>query len=207
MAFNPGNASQSSPAPAARSSQTPKVGRINLKNVRLSFPHLFKPKAVSEGGKATYSATFLIPKDTPEGVALAREVQASMAAVARELWGENIPKLKSEKLCLRDGDDETWDGYENCFYVNARNPNRVQVVDRNLSPIVESDDKLYGGCYVNGVITIWAQNNSYGQRINATLEAVQFVRDGDPFGSKKPSASEFFSDLSSESDGALAGLL
>jgi len=29
---------------------------------------------------------------------------------------------------------------------------------------------------------LWAQNNQYGKRINAQLDGVQFVRDGDPFG-------------------------
>ena len=32
------------------------------------------------------------------------------------------------------------------------------------------------------VIDVWAQNNQYGKRINAQLDGVQFVRDGEPFG-------------------------
>jgi len=200
MAFQPRNNSFRKPQTSAAANPTlPKVGRLTLKGVRLSFPKLFTPSQVSDASKPTYSATFLIPKDTPEGKAQAQAVNAAMSAVAKQIWGDQIPKLKPEKLALRDGDQETWDGYEGCWYVNARNPKRVPVVDRDgQTPLVESDGKIYGGCYVNAVVTIWAQNNSYGQRINATLEAVQFVREGEPFGSGAPRGESFFTDLTAE---------
>ena len=37
---------------------------IQLKNVRLSFPQIWTPKAYMEGQKAKYSANFLLDKDS-----------------------------------------------------------------------------------------------------------------------------------------------
>jgi hypothetical protein len=41
-----------------------------------------------------------------------------------------------------------------------------------------SSGKPYSGCYVNAVIELWAQDNKFGKRINASLMGVQFLRDG-----------------------------
>jgi hypothetical protein len=41
-----------------------------------------------------------------------------------------------------------------------------------------SSGKVYSGCYVNASIELWAQDNKFGKRINATLMGVQFLRDG-----------------------------
>ena len=40
-------------------------------------------------------------------------------------------------------------------------------------------------------MTLWAQNNGYGKRINAQLDGVQFVRDGEAFGEGGISADAF----------------
>jgi hypothetical protein len=56
------------------------------------------------------------------------------------------------------------------------------VVDAARQALTERSGKPYAGCYVNASIELWAQDNAYGKRINATLRGVQFVRDGDSFG-------------------------
>jgi hypothetical protein len=40
----------------------------------------------------------------------------------------------------------------------------------------------FAGSYVVGLITLWAQDNQFGKRINANLLGVQYVREGTPFG-------------------------
>ena len=63
--------------------------------------------------------------------------------------------------------------------------------------VVEMDPKtaqkyIYSGCYVDCSVEIWAQDNQYGQRVNAQLRGVMFVRDGDAFGAGgSASADEF----------------
>jgi hypothetical protein len=63
------------------------------------------------------------------------------------------------------------------------------VIDRDKTPLAESDNRPYSGCYVNCIIELWAQNNAYGKRINANLLAVQFYKDGQPFGDAGANAS------------------
>jgi hypothetical protein len=65
------------------------------------------------------------------------------------------------------------------------------VINRDKSPIAEGDNVVYAGCYVNGIVSLWAQNNQYGKRINAQLDGVQFVRDGEPFGDGAVSVDAF----------------
>ena len=65
------------------------------------------------------------------------------------------------------------------------------VINRDKTPITEDDNVVYAGCYVNAIITLWAQNNSYGKRVNAQLDGVQFVRDGEPFGDGGISVDQF----------------
>jgi hypothetical protein len=57
--------------------------------------------------------------------------------------------------------------------------------------LTEDDNVVYAGCYVNAIITLWVQNNSYGKRVNAQLDGVQFAKDGEPFGAGGIDADEF----------------
>jgi hypothetical protein len=50
---------------------------------------------------------------------------------------------------------------------------------------------LYGGCYVNASIDVWVMDNSYGKKVLASLNAIQFVKDGEAFGSKSEAADDF----------------
>ncbi len=86
------------------------------------------------------------------------------------------------KVCLHDGDKKAeYEGYPNNKFVSASNKARPRVVDRDNSILVQADGRPYAGCYVNAVIDIWAQDNNFGKRINASLSGVQFLRDSDAF--------------------------
>ena len=153
------------------------MSKITLKNVRLSFPSLWR-KAVFNGEDTKFEATFLLDKD--EHADKIAEIEAAVAATIKEqLKGA---KLKADKICLRDGDQETYDGYEGCMSFKASNGRRPLVIDRDRTPLTEDDGKPYAGCYVNATVELWAQNNQYGKRINANLLGVQFVADGESFG-------------------------
>ena len=155
---------------------------IKLKNVRLSFPVLFEAKSFEEGGKKDFSASFLIPKASP----LAAELKAEFAKVAAEKWGEKGPALlqtlfRDDRMCLHDGDRKDYDGYEGHLFLRASNSVRPLVIDGARNPISEKDGKIYSGCDVNATITVWAQDNKFGRRINANLRGVQFHKDGEAF--------------------------
>ena len=152
------------------------MSKIILKNVRVSFPSLFK-KGSFNGEETKYEATFLLNKE--EHADSIAEIKAQIADLVKvNLKGAKVP---ADKLCLRDGDEVEYDGYAGCYSIKCSTKKRPIVIDRDRSPLTEDDNKPYGGCYVNASIDFWVQNNAYGKRVNSTLLAVQFAKDGAPF--------------------------
>lgn len=177
--------------------------RILLKDVRLAFPSLWKPSTPkgSQGGEAAFSASFLMPKNHRQ----LPELEAAFKAIAKEKWGVKadviLKALKSgDKLCLHNGDAKSdYEGFENNMFISSRSKVRPTVFDGQRNELSEADGKPYSGCYVNASIELWAQDNSYGKRINAQLRGVQFLRDGDAFaGGARPADADEFDEISAE---------
>jgi hypothetical protein len=171
------------------------MAKFTLKNVRLSFPSLFQ-KAVFNGTETKFEATFLLNKE--DHADMIKQIQAEIARMVKEdLKGA---KLGADKICLRDGDDTSYDGYGGCMSIKASNSKRPLCIDRDKTPLAENDGKPYSGCYVNGIIELWAQNNEYGKRINANLLGVQFYGDGEPFASGAAASMDDFDAFEDDSD-------
>lgn len=190
----------------------PVLGELRLHNVRLSFPHLFVPQPGIRDEKTgitsepRWSACFLIEKTNK--VELRKYAAARDEAKAAK-WGDekNWPKLKPERLCMRDGDLENYDGYAGHYYIasgrstktkdGAENP-PPSLVDRDPKVrLTRQSGKLYAGCFVNALVRVWAQDDSkFGKRLNCSLEAVQFYDHGTPFGAMPVVPEEVFEDYS-----------
>lgn len=172
--------------------------QIKLTTVRLAFPALFEAKTVNGEGKPAFSGSFLIDPKDPQ----IKTLNAATDAVAKEKWGAKADAVlkqmrAQDKVCLHDGDlKEQYDGFADHFYVSARSATRPTVLDRDKSPLVEADGKPYAGCYVNVSLDIWAQDNNYGKRVNASLRGVQFAKDGDAFAGGGAASEDEFDDLS-----------
>jgi hypothetical protein len=169
---------------------------VILTEVVLSYPNLFKARAAIDGGTPKFSASFILDKTRDRNQI--ESLRAKITALAKEKL-EKVPP--ADRLCLKDGaNKEDIAGYgDDVMFVSASSDRRPAVVDRGRRPVAEADDTVYGGCVVNAVIRLWAQNNQYGKRINASLEAVQFVRDGERFGAPPVDPEDSFPDLE-ESD-------
>ena len=77
----------------------------------------------------------------------------------------------------------------------------IKKANKDKTPLTEDDNVIYGGCYVNAIIELWAQDNNYGKRINANLLGVQFHKDGEPFGGGGVSVkADDFDDVSGDDD-------
>jgi len=168
-------------------------GSFIVKNVRLSYPHLFRLFAFEEGQTPKFSAKFLLDKKTH-----AKEIDYLQEKIG-ELIKEKLElkKLSEDKICLRDGDeaDTVKEEQVNQFVLSASDSKRPVVVDSDGSPLTEEDGKPYAGCYVHLRFTFWAQNNKWGKRINCNLLGVKFAKDGDEFASgNRPSADDMFDD-------------
>lgn len=175
------------------------AGRIMLRNVRLAFPSLFEPSTFGDGDPA-YQATFIIAGDDPQIATINKVIES----VAKEKWGAkadaNLKALRtSGKVALKNGDEKSqYDGFEGNWFIAPRAKTRPTVVDGQRQPLNERDGRIYAGCYVNASIEIWAQDNAYGKRVNATLRGVQFVRDGEAFGGGRPAQVDEFDELEAD---------
>lgn len=164
---------------------------ITLPNVRLSFPHLFTAHAMEEGQEAKFSATFLLD-NTIHGALLDH-----IDAVIERLALDQFKKKIGFKRCLKDGNEKSeLEGYgDGISFLTASNKVRPGVVDRRLNPVTEADGIIYAGCYVNAIIRLWVQDNKWGKRVNAQLQCVQFVKDGESFGVSTVDPTKAFSAL------------
>ena len=164
--------------------------KVLLKNVRLSFPSLFATEVYGGEDTGKFAATFLIPKSDTKTVAT---IEQACKQALIEKYGEGKTP-KGFKLPLVDGDDKEYQGYADHVCIKASTKKRPTLVNRDKTPIVEEDGILYGGCYVNASIDVWVMDNSYGKKVLASLNAIQFVKDGEAFGTKSEGA-ECFEDL------------
>lgn len=170
------------------------MSKIKMQAVRLSFPSLFNTAKFGGEDTGKYEATFVLDK-----VEHAEVIAGIKAQIERLMKEELKGKVPSDKLCLKDGDEMGRPEFEGKYTIKASTKKRPLVINRDKSPITESDNVIYAGCYVNAIVSLWAQNNNYGKRINAQLDGVQFCRDGEAFGDGAVSVNEFDA-FGSESD-------
>lgn len=176
--------------------------KIKLNNVRLAFPSLFEAKTVNGEGDPRFSAVFLIDAKDPQ----LDTIRSTLKKAAQEKWGEKWEAVytqleKQLKICLHDGDEKAdYEGFPGNFFLNAANKVRPTVIDRDRSALVQSDGRPYAGCYVNAVVDVWAMDNNFGKRINASLSGVQFLRDGDAFAGGGVASASDFDDISEGAD-------
>lgn len=187
---------------------------IRLKNVCISFPTLASPEAFG-GDEAAYSAKFSIDPKSEN----AKIIDAAIAAAAEEKWeGKANTVLKSfgddsKKICYlkkpyqNQKTGEVYDGFEGMYSLSARNKkNRPTIVDRFGREVTDAaaiKSMIYSGCHVHATIEIWAQDNTFGRGIRATLTGVMFAKDGKAFGGSAPATANDFADLAQSEDEAL----
>ena len=175
--------------------------KIQLRNVRLSFPTLHKadvPKGY-DNAEPKYSANFLLdPKDDMNKKAI-KECSAEIKRLIQEAWGKAPPKMKPIE-CYGKGEmftnnttKQPYDGYEGVYAISANNKKRPNCYDRDKSQLTpdEVEQRLYAGCYVDAIVNFWVQDNQYGEAIRCSLQGVRFRTDGEEFGSGGATADEF----------------
>lgn len=170
------------------------MSKITLQNVRLSFPSLFR-KAVFGGDETKFEATFLLDKKTHAEVI--KKIEAGIEAISADKHKGKA--LAADKVCLKDGDTIEYDGYAGNMSIKASSTKRPMVIGKDKTPLTEDDGKPYAGCYVNAVVELWGQKNQFGERVNANLLAVQFAKDGDPFGDGVTASIDDFDNIETES--------
>jgi Enterobacter phage Enc34, ssDNA-binding protein len=182
--------------------QTESVGKVFLTNVRLAFANIFEAKAAKAEAEPRFSARFIIEPGSEN----AKKLDKAVLAVATETWKDKatavLKKLvEDNRICYirsdkTDKNGEVYEGFEDSYSISASNKRRPSIFDRDpKQQLVAADGRPYSGCYVNALVTVWAQDNQWGRRVNAELNGVQFVSDGDSFGGGRVASKDEFSDL------------
>ena len=165
--------------------------KIKLNNVRFSFPSIFN-KSEFNGQVGKFEATFLMNKESQ--AKMIADVEAQISLIQKD----NKAKVSPDKICLKDGEFVDYDGYAGCMSIKAGSNRRPTVLGRDKAPVVEEDNIVYAGCYVNAVIELWFQDNSYGKRVNCNLLGIQFAKDGDTFGAGDTDVSDDFDTIDND---------
>lgn len=192
---------------------------VKVKNARGAFLHLHVPQpgmARDDGtaGDPKFNGNFIIEKG---GVA-SKAIRAAMEEVAIEQWGANgvkiLDNLEASKKCLRDGDKAldkngvVYAGYEGNEYIVASNTTKPGLFDNKKDPktdkaraLLTDDGTIYGGCYVNLSLDVYALDNSTKKikGVFCELRGVQFNAHGDRLGSSAPASADEF-DTSDDED-------
>ncbi|MGB2561160.1 MAG: ssDNA-binding protein [Akkermansiaceae bacterium] len=169
------------------------MSKLILKNVRLSFSELFEPVSKFDGPEK-FSACFIIDPKSDDGKAnLAGFKKIVRALEAEKFGGDELP---TDKLPIQDGSAKDYSGWAGNVVISAANKKRPVIVGRKRQPVAEGDvDTPYAGCYVNAVVDLWALNARGVKRIVASLEAVQFAADGEPFTASNVDVKSDFDDI------------
>lgn len=176
------------------SSDKPKgLGNLLLTSVRFSYLYCFEPFVARPTPKnpnptPTFTAHGIMTPDHPDLKRVVATIEAVGAAHQWKkglTWAQVKEKLRAtDSLCLHRG-DVTKAGqpeYAGKFYISANNKRRFSIYGPAREIYTAQDGKPYSGCWGNMTVDIYAQDNDFGQRINATITGVQFTRDDEAFG-------------------------
>lgn len=178
---------------------------LQLKNVRLSFPAVFKPQAYGDGNPA-YGAKLIVEPKSANVEAIRKVIHEA----AKAQWGDKadaiVKQLTADKKSAwvegpyRNKDGDVYDGFEGNYFLSTRSEKlRPTALGRDKQPVTEADNVIYGGCYVDASVDIYMQDSpKWGRRINAVLRGVRFVREGDAFGGSSAASADEFEDLDDE---------
>lgn len=176
---------------------------LMLKRKRLAFPALAVPQAIGDGEPA-YGGRLIIQPSDPD----VELIDKAIIEVAREKWKDKADDIlqvlrEDKKLCFLKAPyrssktGKVYDGFEDTYSLGMRNgktrPTAIDKYGKEITDKSEIERILYAGCYANVKVEIWAQDNSFGRRVNCSVLGVMFADDGNSFGggAAPASADEF----------------
>ena len=159
--------------------------RFFVSNARLAYPSLVTHNEYAGKSTGKYVATMLIPKNP--------NILDPLESYLREELTARRMRVKPANFFFIDGDTQEYPGYAGHWALKTSGKLRPKLVDRNRKPM--EPEEFYAGCYVNGIIEPWIQNNQHDKRVNCNINGLQFVDDGEPIVEGKPADAEEFPEM------------
>jgi len=172
--------------------------KLIIPEARLAFADAIFEKQSVNGGEPQYGCTLILPPHSP-AIALVKNEEDRLAQLTwADKWQTMIEMIRANNgQALKPGALKAkFDGFAGNFFISCNAKVQPTTVDRRGVQVSAKDGVIYSGCYVLAHISLWTQDNQWGQKINANLLGLQFLRDGDAFsGGPAPSSASDFGDL------------
>lgn len=174
--------------------------KIVLKNVRLSYEHIFHADAIGDS-EPKYSASWIIPKEHPQVKAVKGALTKALDEKFPGKRKPGAPWPSSFHSPLADGDEmaDEHPEYAGCYVLKSSSKNRPLVMGRRKEQLTEEDGVIYSGCYCNASLAAAGfEFEKLKKGVTVYLNGVQFVRDGERLAGYD--ASGDFDELDDEAD-------
>lgn len=169
--------------------KTAPATKVVTGKARLSYVHVFEPRASMPGQEAKYSVCVLIPKTDKATVSKINAAIEAAKESGKALWGGKVPPgIKSP---LRDGDLER-DGaeYQGHYFINASSKSKPGVVDAAVQPILDPNE-IYSGCYGRVSLNFYPYAQQGNRGVGAGLQNLQKLADGDSLAGRSRAEDDF----------------
>jgi len=171
------------------------MSKFVAKEVVCSFPHVFKANT-KFGPDGKREVTIMLHKE--KNAELITQIKADIESMK----SESSKAIPDDKICLKDGDVSGREEYVGHYTIKATSNKIIPIynVRKELLDIETCD--MQGGDIISASINLWLQDNTYGQRVNASLNGVQYIKAGERFGGSSDPSSDFedYGDLASDND-------
>lgn len=200
--------------------------KVNLKNVRVAWLHVFKKKPGSKPDeKPAFRMDIIIDKEDRRNLGLLEDAALEVMTEAfkdekvADRWLKKYSGLEGhiDRDCaIKDGDerDNVDENYEGKIYVTSKSFKQPRIKTSEGEDVIEVDGEIetvdgdepegqipYGGCFCNVSIELWGQNNDKGKGLRCNLLGLKFVDDGEAFGGSGSGETATDDDLEDEPRG------
>ena len=192
--------------------------KIQLRNVRLSFPTLREKRATVKDGKEKYSVNFIIDPSTPEGKRNIELCKKAIAAAEMKTFkkGGQIKLIEDPKrIAFRPGakfrnqEGEVYEGYEGMVGISCNSDKRIKLLDRNRAEVELEDieDVFQGGYYCDAIIRFFCVSGTDkgGRGLFCGVNGIRSRQKGEVFSTGSKVSADDFDDLGDDEDDDLVG--
>lgn len=143
---------------------------------RVSFPALFKARAMEEGKEEKFSVVMLFPKN-----ANLKALKQAAHDACVDAWGKDQKAWPQNlRSPFRDqGTKPEYEGYEaGAVFLTASSKIKPGIVDARVVPILD-ESEVYGGCYGRATVNAYTYEVKGNVGVSFGLINFQKTRDGE----------------------------
>ena len=160
---------------------------------RAAFISVFRATSMKNADGSTSKPKYSIRAVFPPTADLTK-LKKEAEAVAREKWGDKIPKTLRSPFRLNEELENPIEGIGDDWTVmsfSANEDRRPGLVDSKLQDIIDDTD-VYSGAWYRAQVRAFAYDTAGNKGVSFGLQNVQKLRDDDPLGSGRIPASKAF---------------